>query len=59
MIAGDSVVGRREYSSAGIDAVYTLVETYGRAAALDRPSELLTELASRVARAWTPQAMTR
>jgi glycerate kinase len=56
VIAGDSVVGRREYSAAGIDAVYTLVETYGRAAALERPGELLTELAARVARAWTPTA---
>jgi glycerate kinase len=54
VIAGDSVVGRREYSAAGIDAVYTLVETYGRAAALDRAGELLEELATRVAREWTP-----
>ena len=54
VIAGDSVVGRREYSSAGIDAVYTLVETYGRAAALERAPELLAELAARVAREWTP-----
>jgi glycerate 2-kinase len=54
VVAGDSVVGRREFSAAGIDAVYTLVETYGRKAALERPAELLTALAARVARAWTP-----
>jgi glycerate 2-kinase len=55
VVAGDSVVGRREWAAAGIDAVYTLVETYGRKAALERPAELLTELGARVARAWTPR----
>jgi glycerate kinase len=53
VIAGDSVVGRREYAAAGIDAVYTLVETYGREAALGRAAELLQALAARVAREWT------
>jgi hypothetical protein len=48
------VVGRREYAAAGIDAVYTLVETYGRSAAFEHTAELLADLATRVAREWTP-----
>jgi len=56
VVAGDSVVGRREYAAAGIDAVYTLVETFGRTQALDRPAELLETLAVRVAREWSPRA---
>ena len=54
VIAGDSVVGRREYAAAGIDAVYTLVETYGRSAAFEHTAELLADLSTRVAREWTP-----
>jgi len=57
VLAGRVMVGRREFSSAGVDAAYSIEESAGSlTAALDRPAERLADLAERVARSWVPRA---
>lgn len=55
VLAGAVRVGRRELATAGIAAVYSVVEQVGVEAALRRPAEELAALASRVARQWSPR----
>jgi glycerate kinase len=52
VLAGRTSVGRREASTAGIEASYSLEEEVGLEAALSAPGESLATLAARVARAW-------
>jgi len=57
VLAGRVMVGRREFSAAGVDAAYSIEESAGSlTAALDRPAERLADLAERVARSWVPRA---
>jgi glycerate 2-kinase len=57
VLAGRVLVGRREFSAAGIDAAYSVEELAGSAqAARARPAELLADLAERVARSWVPRS---
>ena len=56
VLAGRVMVGRREFSAAGIDAAYALEESAGSlAAAMADPGPRLADLAARVARSWTPR----
>lgn len=56
VLAGRVLVGRREFSAAGIDAAYAVEESAGSvAAALAEPAARLADLAARVARSWTPR----
>ncbi len=56
VLAGRVRVGRREFSSAGIDAAYSVEESAGSlAAALEQPYKRLSDLAARVARSWVPR----
>ena len=56
VLAGRVMVGRREFSAAGIDAAYSVEESAGsRTAALEHPAERLADLAQRVARSWVPR----
>ena len=55
VLAGRVEVGRRELSTAGIDAAYAVAATPAEArAAMARPAETLAELAAKVARTWSP-----
>lgn len=60
VLAGRVLVGRREFSAAGIDAAYAVEEVAGSlAAALAEPASRLADLAERVARTWTPRSSVR
>ena len=49
------MIGRREFSAAGVDAAYAVEESAGSlAAARLQPAARLEDLAERVARTWTP-----
>ena len=54
VLAGAVRVGRREAAAAGVEATYSLVDAVGVEAALSRPAQELTALASRVAQQWSP-----
>lgn len=59
VLAGQVVVGRREASAHGVAETYALVEhadPAAIAAAIEQAAELLTALAARVARSWSPRA---
>jgi glycerate 2-kinase len=50
------LVGRREFSAAGVDAAYSVEELAGSVeAARAHPAERLADLAERVARSWVPR----
>ncbi len=51
-LAGDVRLGKREASSAGIDSAYSMIDLAGKDAALGRPSDVLADLAQRVAKTW-------
>ncbi len=53
VLAGQVTVGRRESAAAGIDATYAVADAVGVEAALARPADELTALATRVAREWS------
>ncbi len=56
VLAGRVMVGRREFSAAGVDAAYAVEESAGSLAAARRePAARLEDLAERVARTWTPR----
>jgi glycerate 2-kinase len=56
VLAGRVLVGRREFSAAGIDAAYSVAELAGSVeAARAQPAERLADLAERVARSWVPR----
>ena len=56
VLAGRVLVGRREFSAAGIDAAYSVEEIAGSVeAALAEPAARLADLAERVARSWAPR----
>jgi glycerate kinase len=56
VLAGRVMIGRREFSAAGVDAAYAVEESAGSlAAARLQPAARLEDLAERVARTWTPQ----
>lgn len=56
VLAGRVLVGRREFSAAGVDAAYSVEELAGSVeAARSRPAQRLAELAERVARSWVPR----
>ena len=54
LIAGDVVVGRREFSALGVSSAYSIAEVVGSVeAALADPVGTLTQTAARVARTWS------
>lgn len=54
VIAGDVVVGRREFSALGVSSAYSVAEVVGSvAASLADPVAALTQAAARVARTWS------
>ena len=54
VIAGDVVVGRREFSALGVSSAYSIAEVVGSVeAALADPVGTLTQTAARVARTWS------
>ncbi len=56
VLAGRVMVGRREFSSAGVDSAYSVSELAGSVeAAMAEPAARLSDLAARVARTWTPR----
>ena len=56
VLAGRVMIGRREFSSAGVDAAYSIVEMTGSVeAALAEPAARLARPAARVARSWVPR----
>lgn len=56
VIAGDVVVGRREYSAIGVTTAYSVSEIAGGAAeSLARPAASLAAAGQRVARTWSGQ----
>jgi glycerate 2-kinase len=54
VLAGQVSVGRQEAASAGVEAAYAVADHAGSvAAALERPSDRLADLAAHVARQWS------
>jgi glycerate kinase len=53
VLAGRVEVGRREAAAAGIETAYDMVGVAGEQAARSRPAEVLTALATRVAKQWS------
>ncbi len=57
VLAGRVMIGRREFSSAGVDAAYSVEDGAGSPVAVqDRLGPRLADLAERVARTWTPRS---
>jgi glycerate kinase len=55
LVAGESVVSRREAMDAGLSGVYTLADAPRRPATAGDTATRLAALATRVARTWSPQ----
>lgn len=53
MIAGEVMVGRREWSAAGLAGAYSMSEALGGERSRERPAESLAALAALVARSWS------
>ena len=53
VLAGEVRLGKRECSTNGIDAAYSMNELVGRERAIGQPSESLIALAARVAKTWS------
>lgn len=51
-LAGDVRLGKREASTAGIDSAYSMTELAGKEAAMGQPTQVLADLAQRVAKTW-------
>jgi glycerate 2-kinase len=57
VLAGRVMIGRREFSAAGVDAAYAVEDSAGSLAqARLEPAARLADLAERVSRTWTPRA---
>lgn len=55
VLAGQVVVGSREMRAMGVESAYAVADQVGVEASMSEPAKHLSDLATRVARTWSPQ----